>query len=280
MKKIDLQMHSIASDGTFSPKELVDLAIKKGMRAIAITDHDTISGLDEAIEHAKNKDIEIVPGVEISCSESEFKPTIDVLGLFIDHKDPDLNVFLDKYKEERVNEKKKIIEKLNSLGYEITFQELLEEGSDSLGRPSIARILIRKYPEKFQTIPQVFDKLIGKGKQAFVPRKKSTLKEAIEVIKKAGGISILAHPGRYLDESYKIIEHFIESGGKGIEIDYPYQKICGIDDKINQEFLEIARSRNLIVSGGSDFHDLKRGSEIGDAGLSEEDFEKMKSSLS
>ena len=276
MKKIDLQTHTTASDGILSPKQLVDLAIKKGMKAIAITDHDTIAGISEAINHALDKNIEIVPGVEISCREEEFKPTIDVIGLFINYKNKELNNFLERFRNERINEKKEMIKKLNNLGYEITFNELIEESGDSIGRPTIARILIRKYPEKFSSIEDVFSQLIGDGKKAFVSRKKSSMEEAINIIKTAGGIPILAHPGRYFNNALKIIEKFVLLKGAGIEIDYPYEKLLKLDFDLRPIFKKIAIEKGLFVSGGSDFHDFERGVEIGESGIDEAEFLKLK----
>jgi len=216
MKKIDLQIHTTASDGSLSPKEVIDLAIKKGMKAIAITDHDTLSGIPEALEYAKEKNIEVIPGVEISCHEKDYKVAIDVLGLFIDYRNKELNRFLEKIREEVVN----------------------------------------------------------------VPRKKASIKEAVDSIKTAGGIPILAHPGRYSNESMKIMEKFIEDGGMGIEAYYPYDKILGLKKDVNPIFKRITQEKNLLISGGSDFHDFERGSEIGDAGIDEKEFDILKRSIS
>jgi len=283
MKPCDLQIHTTASDGKFSSREIVDLALKKEIKVIAITDHDTISGLNDAIEYANGKNIEIVPGVELSCHEDFFTGTIDVLGIFIDHKNSELEDFLKECREERANEKKEIIKKLNALGYAVTFGELLKEGGESLGRPSLARILIRKYPEKFSTISEVFDALIGDGKPAFVLRKNTSMRKAINLIKKAGGISILAHPGRYFGGIEDIIDRFVGDGGNGIEVDYPYDKILKIDKEksngINENLREIAKEKGLLVSGGSDFHDFERGNEIGDGGINVEELNLIKQHL-
>lgn len=275
-KPVDLQIHTTASDGKFSPKEIVDLAIKKGMKAIAITDHDTVLGVKEAVEYGKEKGLEVVPGVELSCHEDFYSKTIDVLGLFIDYKNKYVHDFLENSRNERVKEKKLIIEKLNSLGYKISWDEYVNQAGHSLGRPNLAALLIKKYPKKFSTIQQVFDELISEGKPAFVERKKVTIKEAIKVIKKANGVSILAHPGRYGGDTLKIIRKFIDMGGEGIEVDYPYDKVIGINNNINDKFREIAREKNLLISGGSDFHDFSRKSEIGDGGLTQEEFQELK----
>lgn len=276
MKKIDLQIHTTASDGKSSPSEIIRLAINKGMKAIAITDHDTISGLREAMEYKKDKNIELVSGIELSCHEDFYQKTIDVLGLFIDYKNKELKEFIKKSQDDRIEEKKEIIKKLNNLGYKITFDELIQESGESLGRPIIGRILVRKYPEEFSTVDDVFQKLIGEGKPAFVPRPKVSMKKAVEIIKRAEGISILAHPGRYGNSFKEIIIKFEQDGGDGIECDYPYEKIIGISDNINKRLRKIAEEKDLLISGGSDFHDLERGSEMGDCGLTDEEFYKLK----
>ena len=275
MKNIDLQMHTTASDGKFSPAEVVELAVKKGMRAIAITDHDTVSGIAEALRVCKEHHITLVEGVELSCQEAQFKGTIDVLGLFIDHQSKELNEFIQKCRTDRVIEKREMIEKLNALGYAITFEELYAIAGESLGRPHVAKVLIKKYPEEFSSIEDVFQKLIGDNKKAFVFRKKTSIKEAIDVVKAAHGIAILAHPGRYR-EFEKVVDFFAQCGGDGIEVDYPYDKILKIDAQknmqINAKLREIAQQKKLLCSGGSDFHDFERGSEIGDGGVTDEEF--------
>ena len=210
MKLIDLQIHTTTSDGAYSASEVVDLALRKGMQTIAITDHDSIGAIKEAVEYSKDKEINFIPGIEISCREKGIESTIDILGLFIDYESKELNGFLERFKQER--------------------------------------------------------------RVAFV-------KEAIDIIKQANGISVLAHPGRYIREESKVLKIFLEARGDGIEVDYPYGKILRIkeekSDEINMKFKKLARKNNLLESGGSDFHDLERGSEIGDGGVEKEDFNLM-----
>ncbi|MBS3136875.1 PHP domain-containing protein [Candidatus Woesearchaeota archaeon] len=281
MKNIDLHLHTNASDGELTPKELVALAIEKKMEIIAITDHDEINGIDEALKYAGGKDITIIPGIEISCFEKDFSSEIDVIGIFIDHKCETMKKLSKLFKKFRVEEKNEMITKLNSLGYVITFEEVLQKADGSIGRPHIAKVLIEKYHEKFTTINQVFDTLIGRGKPAFVQRKKLLIKEAIDAIKSAGGVSILAHPARYIKkEMLQIITRFADSGGIAIETDYPYDKIMkftnSINISINIKLRKIAKEKNLLISGGSDFHDKERGSVMGVAGLEKEEFALLK----
>lgn len=258
-------MHTNASDGEFSPEKVVDKALRKGLRAIAITDHDTVDGIKRAEDHAKN--IEIVPGIEISCDEEKrgYKE-VHMLGLLIDHKNKDLIKFCEDVKIIRINQKKEMIEKLQNLGYEINFEEVKNIVGSSFGRPHIAKILMEKYPEEFFSIPDVFDKYLGVGKPAFVERKnKVDLKGGIDIVKKAKGIPILAHPGVYASDADEIIHIFKELGGEGIETYYPYHIVCpqlNIDEKENMKliknFQDLAKSLNLIESGGNDFHGSDR----------------------
>ena len=134
--------------------------------------------------------------------------------------------------------------------------------------------MIKKYP-KFKDIKQVFDELLAKNKEAYVDYKKPSIEDGINIIKKANGLPILAHPGVYLKKAEKIIEKFAGLGGKGIEIDYPYDKIYSLNMQIINEFKILAEKFNLIQTGGSDFHGKSRNSFLGDAGLNEDEFNKL-----
>ena len=261
---IDLHIHTTASDGKLSPQEVVALALKKGLGAIAITDHDTISGIAPAIEYAKGKGIEIVPGIEINCDEEGlgFKE-FEVVGLFVDNKNKKLNEFTRKAEQDRLEQKKKILEKLQGLGFDLSFEELKAMAKGSLGRPHIAMLLAKKYPSKIHSIREAFEKYLGVGKPAYADREsKPGVKEAIAAIKNAGGTTFLAHPGIYpKKKAVRLIEFFQKSGGEGIETYYPYHLICPqfkIGEEKNLEiirfFQKIAEEKGLLESGGSDFH--------------------------
>ena len=260
---IDLHMHSDVSDGNLSARELVDLAIKNAIEAIAITDHDSVGSVALAIEHAADKNIEIIPGIEINCDASEvgFKE-VEVVGLFIDYKHAAMAKFVEEAKEERIEQKKKIVKKLQELGFDIEFEELRPLAKGALGRPHIAQLLIQKAPGKFSSIRDVFDKYLGVGMPAYVEREKQyTLGQAISLVKKCSGLSFLAHPGAYRKEPAKLIDFFQSQGGHGIETFYPYHLLCPwlkIGEEENLEiinsFRETAKSRKLLESGGSDFH--------------------------
>lgn len=261
---IDLHMHTNASDGKLPPQELIDLALKKGLDAIAVTDHDTISSIVPALEYAKGKSLEVIPGIEINCNGTEigFKE-VEVVGLFVNHKHKALVKFAHDAKQDRLEQKKKIVKKLQGLGFDISFEELNAYAKDSLGRPHIAQLLIKKYPKEFSSIRGVFDKYLGAGKPAFVDReKKYRIGQAISLIKKSKGLSFLAHPGVFgKKDTLGLIEFFQNHGGQGIETYYPYHLICPelkIGEKENLQIIkfyqETAKEKNLLESGGSDFH--------------------------
>jgi len=261
---IDLQNHTVASDGELIPEQLVDLAIEKKLSAIAITDHDSIASLKPAIKYSKDKNIEIIPGVELSCDDPLFNyDKIDVLGLFVDYNNKELNDLIEHIKNRREENKKLIIEKIKNLGYRIEYKDVKKTVKGTFGRPHIAKYLLKKYPDKFTSVRDVFDKLIGRGKPAYLDTKgRVSIKDGVKIIKEAGGVAILAHPGVYpREDSIKIIDYFIDNAGDGIETYYPYHIIypeLKLDKKGNEELIgfyrNIARTKKILESGGNDHH--------------------------
>lgn len=274
MAKIDLHMHSKESDGKYTPSQLVDLAIKKKIPVIAITDHDIASGNKEAQDYAKNKPIIYVPGIEITSTPPEGVKELHIVGLFIDSENKEIKAIHNrhkKYAEEVIN---KIIEKLNNLGYKITFKEALEEAKEkNLSRPIIAELLIKKYPSEFKDRKEVFNKLLGKQGKAFVKSKGTSMKRAIEIIHNSGGLAFIAHPWFIETNMEKIIEKFVKLHGDGIEVSCTAKEMAGMEEKLRK----IAKEKNLLISGGTDFHEFEENErEIGDYGISLEEFEKIK----
>lgn len=246
MKFIDMHTHTTASDGVYSPSRLVDYAIKKGLSGIAITDHDTVDGIEEALEHAnKYKDFIVVPGVELSTQYRNEE--IHILGYMIDYKMNCLLELLENLQDLRTNRAIKIINKLKGLGFEINYEGVLRFTKASvIGRPHIARFLIEKgYTD---SIGEAFQNYLGKGCVAYVAKEKLTPSCAIDIIKKAGGISVIAHPG-LLKEPIAIIEYLIDLGVDGIEVYHSEHSL-----KESMQYLEIAKNHNLLITGGSDFH--------------------------
>ena len=285
---IDLHIHTNISDGEFSPKEVVDIAVKKGLNAIAITDHDTTMGISAAVEYAKGKNIEIVPGIEINCYEEDLGfDEVHILGLLIEYKNEDLIKFTDILKQDRIEQKKQIISNLRNLGFNIKLEDIRNAENVSIGRPHIAMELVKKYPKEFSSVRDVFDRYIGIGKPAYSERSyKVRINEAIKVIKKAKGVPILAHPGCYnYSDSLELIKIFIGKGGQGIETTYPYDLVFSKEyDKTKAGrkilfFKDIAKKFGLVESGGSDFHGKIRKSTIGCVNVSYEILENIKKAV-
>lgn len=288
MKKkefVDLHLHSTKSDGKLTPAELVEKAVGLGLKAIAITDHDSIEGVKEAMVVAKGR-IEVVPGVEISCDEPELGfMDVHVLGYFFDPDSKVLNDLLEKAKKERINQKKKIVRKLQKIGFKITFKEVVTLVKGEVGRPHIAQVLLKKYPKKFSSIRDVFLKYIHNSGPAYAERNHLTsVNEAIKAIVKSGGIAALGHPAVFKKEDVpRLVDYFIKCGGKGIEIYYPYAKLYAHEGfTIRQEketitrLKKMAREKNLFETGGSDFHGGDRPVDINEKQVSYSVFLKLK----
>lgn len=276
MRKIDLHLHSNHSDGDFSPKELVDLVFKKKIPAMAITDHDKATANKEAREYARERKIEYISGIEITATPPEGVKELHIVGLFIDPENEEIKSISEKHKNYAINTAKEIIKKLDKLGYKISFEDLVKETKEKhFGRPLIAKILMRKYPEKFKEKSHVFNELLGKHGKAFVLPKGTELGEVIKIIHNAGGIAIVAHPW-YLEENMlEILEKFVFLGGDGIELDYSPKD--SIPENTKEILINFIKKNNLIISGGTDFHRREEGKkEIGDRGISKEEFFKLK----
>ncbi|MBD3211394.1 MAG: PHP domain-containing protein [Candidatus Lokiarchaeota archaeon] len=280
---IDLHLHSTESDGLDTPQELIEKANTLGLKAIALTDHDTIDGIQDFLAFGENKKIICIPGIEFSIKHEPEREIRDVhiVGLNINHNSHQLIEILKKQREGRIQQKRKICERLeNELGYDISFDEVKAVAkSKTIGRPHIIEVLIKNNPEKIEgkTKDQLF-KMISLGGKAYVDRKfEVTLEQSIEVIKKARGIPILAHPGIYeVSDRRKFVEFCIDAGIEGIEIEYPYnnnrpyvgtENAQWAQDVLPNFYRQIANEYNLVKSGGSDYHGGKKGIKIGEVGV-------------
>src|SRR3989338_5070306 len=259
MKNVDLQCHTTASDGKLTPTELVRLAVKNRLSAIAITDHDSVNGIDEAIKAAKDK-IEIIPAVEITCDDSGYVDT-HILGLFIDHRHKAMKSLLKKSQKYREQQKKGTIKKFQKLGFKITYSEVRKLAKGEIGRPHIAKIILKNNPDKVSSFDEVFDRYLAVGKLAYVERiNKVSVREAIKAIHAAGGLVFISHPGVYdnfnIDE---FIDYFLKNGGDGIETYYEYETSRYHTGKktrnaIIKKFRKIVKRKKILETGGSDFH--------------------------
>lgn len=249
---VDLHTHSTASDGTVAPAALPELAAAAGLTALALTDHDTTEGLNDFLSRQKDfPQIELIPGIEFSADGGVKE--LHIVGLFIDHEHPDLQKLICRMRESRRNRGLKMIEKLASLGYEVTLDELADAGAppDAPGRPHFAQVLVKKY--NFPDNKSVFERLLKRGLPGYVQRELPAPEEVIKSIKAAGGLAIWAHPFNTRNNINNYIRRTIEvlriAGLDGLEAYY-----TDYTPSRTATALNMAKEYNLAVSGGSDFH--------------------------
>ncbi len=247
MKKFaDLHVHTFHSDSTFTPEQVIDVAHKKGLSAIAITDHDSVDGVDPSIGFAAKYGIEVIAGVELTAEEEDLE--IHLLGYFIDWKSEWFEKKLEKIRQARLERIYEMVEKLKKVGVDIDPKKVLAlSGPGAVGRLHLATVL---YNEGIiSSISEAFRKYIGQKAPCYVKKYKLTPKEAIEMILKLGGVPVLAHP-RILGRD-DLIPNFIKDGLRGIEV-YHIEHSPAIVSR----YEDFAISRNLLMTGGSDCHGL------------------------
>ena len=282
---IDLHLHSNKSDGSDSPSQLIDKALDLKIKAIALTDHDNIDGVKEFLSYGEDKDIIVLPGIEISIRHEPEREIEDVhiVGLNIDCNSTNLINTLKKQKDGRLMQKEQICTRLREeLDYDITYEEVKSiAGGQIVGRPHIVEIIIKNNPDKIKgkTKNDLF-KMISLGGIAYVDREyELNFEESIELINSAAGIPIIAHPGIYeVSNRSKFIEFCVNAGIKGIEIEYTYSKNRPFYNTEKAEWAQkylpnfyrkLAKKFNLVKSGGSDYHGGKKGIKIGEANVPE-----------
>jgi 3',5'-nucleoside bisphosphate phosphatase len=247
---VDLHTHTTHSDGSASPSDLIALATAKGARAVAITDHDTVSAIVEARAAADNCGIEFVAGIEISA---EYSPgTMHILGYCIDHQSAALAQKLDELQQAREKRNPQIASRLQSLGFDITYDEVVElAGNQVVGRPHFARLMIEKgYVASMQ---EAFDRFLKKDAPAYVTKARLSPRESIALIHDAGGAAVLAHPYQLKLSSSEDVEQLVgeltELGLDGIEAVYSRHSAAE-----RTSYSQIAVRHGLVVTGGSDYH--------------------------
>lgn len=263
----DLHTHTTASDGTLSPTELVRLAKDHELRALAVTDHDTVAGISEARAEAEMLGIELVPGVEISASFGSVP--IHVLGLFIEYREPWLNEFFLEAAERRIARVHEMVAKLRELGVEIDSEEVFARSSHgTVGRPHVAEVLLER--GFASSLTEVFARFLGDGCPAYVGYEKVSLDNALALIDRAGGIASLAHP--YVLDNDGLIPEMVSSGLPGLEVyhqDHSSEQIAAYES--------LADEHALLVTGGSDFHRPNgEDQQLGCAHLTEDAFEQLR----
>lgn len=254
MKYIDLHVHSVCSDGTCTPEELVDLAIDHELVAFALTDHDTVAGVGRAMDAAKGRHIQVIPGVELSC-EYKISPSrkkeIHILGYNLDWNQQKLQETLEDVAKERDDRNRKMCENLKRGGFPIDYESLVKRfGNTILTRAHFARFLLEK--GAIPSIDSAFKKILAQDGPYFVMRKYLTPKKGVDLIKEAGGIPVLAHPLLYkmsVTELHNLLTELKCYGLKGIEAMYSRNR--GNDEAFVRK---LADEYGLFITGGTDFH--------------------------
>jgi len=261
---IDLHTHSTASDGSLTPTELVDLAAEKGLQAIALTDHDTVAGIGEALRRGQTVGVRVIPGIELGARQDDYRE-MHILGYFIRHNHRPLLERLEWLRARRFERGQQMVARLSGLGIAVAFERVEELArGGAIGRPHVALALVEAgYVE---TVAEAFRRYLTPGQPAYVEKQRLSPREAIELIQTADGIPVLAHPATLGLEQEKLeglISELCEWGLRGIEAYW---------SRHNAEQIEfckrLAAQFDLAVTGGSDFHGAaKPGIELGKCGV-------------
>lgn len=251
--EIDLHIHSTFSDGMLNPAEIVDLAASQSLAAIAITDHDTVAGITQAVQKGNEKGIEVLTGIEISSWHDE--TSMHILGYGFNPEDEQFNRRLQLLQEGRETRNARIIANLNKLGIRVNLSELAVYSQyGQTGRPHIARLLVDKGVTK--TIDQAFKQYLRRGSAAYAERFRFSARDAIAMIRDAGGMAVLAHPAS-LDPTLRSIPALLNDicrvGLEGVEVYYPTHSRTAV-----KALLRMADQMGLFITGGSDFHGIVR----------------------
>ena len=250
----DLHMHTTYSDGVCSPFELIDFAHKKGVHTISITDHDNLESYDIAKTYAAEKNVQLIPGIEISAVWNT--RDIHILGYFCDSSNLTLNLALKEQAKRRKERLKLILKKLEAMGVNLSYEKVISYSQDgSIGRPHIAQALLdEEYVKTFQEAFQIY---LGDDAGAYVERKGISVEQTIRLIQQAGGVAVLAHPMR--SKCDEIIPDMVEWGLAGIETYCYSQKGAAA-----RKYSDLAKRYNIVGAGGSDFHTPQGACHIGD----------------
>ncbi len=253
--RIDMHIHTTCSDGGSTPEEIIGMARSINLEAIAITDHDTLAGIKPALYEGLAKGVEVIPGVELgSYLQGE---EIHILGYLVDINDRLFIEELEILRKARIQRMEKMVKKLQELGFDVTMGMIMDISQrGSMGRPHLARAMIKIGAVK--TIYEAFERYLGEGRPAYIPRHKMAPVEAVTLIKSAGGAPVLAHPG--LNRPGFSLEDLIKAGLVGIEADHPSHS-----PEQTTYFKQLARQKGLITTGGSDYHspEQKDGNRFG-----------------
>ena len=267
MKFADLHLHTMFSDGTFTPEELVLRAQNVGLACIALTDHDSVEGCERATAACANVKMEFISGAELTAEHEDTE--VHVLGYFLDTKNKTLLDRIGKFQAVRQNRIREMCAALNKLGIPLQAESVFALANcKSPGRPHVARALVKE--KLIGNLDDAFEKYLKKGRPCWVPKTKMSALESVELIHQAGGLAVMAHPG--LNRTDDIIPDLVKAGLDGIECFHTKHSTI-----MSERYLEIAEKYDLLVTGGSDCHGFsKKQPLIGGVKLPYEHVEKMK----
>ncbi len=267
MKFADLHLHTLFSDGTYTPEELITEAGRVGLSAISVADHDTVEGIELSIEAGRSKGIEVLPGIELTAEYENSE--IHILGYLFDYENKELINKLEFLKNNRIKRVYKMLDKLKEMGVDLEAEAVFEIAQKgTVGRLHIARAMLKK--GIVNSVFEPFHKYIGDKGPAYVAGFRFDPSEAIALIKKSGGIPVLAHP--YLLKKDELIPQFVEYGLMGLEAYYPEHT-----PEMIKRYVGIAKKYNILVTGGSDCHGkAKPEVKIGSMNIPYELVEKLK----
>jgi len=245
--EIDLHLHTTASDGTLTPRELIDQVAGTSLRVVAVTDHDSTNGVAEAVETAEaHHQLTVIPGIELGTATEDSE--LHLLGYFIDTENPTLQSTLDQFRTERVEAAHAMVDRLAELKRPVSWERISEMAGGSVGRPHIARAMVEA--GHVETVAEAFARFLGDDGIARVPRPKLHPVEALEMIHAAGGIGSIAHP-RTVNKLDNLVKQLVDAGLVGIEV---YAEKYASDRR--DSYLDIATRYDLVPSGGTDYHAL------------------------
>ncbi len=257
---VDLHIHSSCSDGLLSPAELVRMAANNGLKAIALTDHDSVDGVDEALVEGERMGIEVIPGVELSVSFHGYRD-VHLLGYFIDHHDPAFAAMLGEFRKTRVERGRAIIDRINARlvrekRRKIDYEEVKAVAGGTIGRPHIARVLMAKgYVSGMQ---DAFDRYL---EPCYVPKYQIPMAEALAEVQRIGGVAVLAHPPSITADRATLAGMIGELAGMGLDGLEVFANMCyKVDIKF---FNDLAERLGLVITGGSDYHGLEDDTGLG-----------------
>jgi len=266
---IDLHLHTTASDGTLTPRQLVARVVRAGIRVLSVTDHDTMAGVAETAEAAAPHGVEVLPGIEITAVLD--RRDVHMLGYFLDAAPPGLEEFLVGQRDDRVARVRKMAVLLAGCGMPIDIDRLIEVGRSerrSLARPLVAQALV--VAGHVASVPEAFDRWIGDGRPAYVARQGAAPTEVVQIVARAGGVAALAHPGLLGHDD--LIPSLVDAGLEAIEVYHSEHDIAA-----QRRYLNVARGHGLAVTGGSDYHgeEHRRAAKLGHVGISRPEFDAL-----